>query len=84
MQDGNCKEMHLEDSEVLSAVSFVKDLPLVDQEFLQEQSETRIFRVQTGASKLSQGWSSAPACKVGRNIYLHPLLRKLQSTLSEA
>lgn len=55
MQDGNCKEMHLEDSEVLSAVSFVKDLPLVDQEFLQEQSETRIFRVQTGASKLSQG-----------------------------
>lgn len=45
----------MEDSEVLSAVSFMKDLPLVDQEFLQEQSETRIFRVQTGASKLSQG-----------------------------
>lgn len=45
----------MEDSEVLSAVSFVKDLPLVDQDFLQEQSETIIFRVQTGASKLSQG-----------------------------
>lgn len=49
------KRCNLEDSEVLSAVSFVKDLPLVDQEFLQEQSETIIFRVQTGASKLSQG-----------------------------
>lgn len=73
--------VNLEDSEVLSAVFFLKDLPLVDQEFLREQSETRIFRVQTGASKLSQRGSSAPACKVGRNVYLHPLLMKLQSTL---
>lgn len=49
------RRCNLEDSEVLSAVSFVKDLSLVDQDFLQEQSETIIFRVQTGASKLSQG-----------------------------
>lgn len=48
------RRYNLEDSEVLSTLSFVEDLPLADQEFLQEQSETRIFRVQTGASKLNR------------------------------